>query len=262
MSLLLLKDYINTYIDAHHKDSRLTNSNGKYDKNSDTFLITDIVSLELAEKAVKQPILYTFDRYQIIRCVRTAIINHNKILEAKREKDEKLAYIINRAQEGDIESIFAVVDHYMSKGDLEKVEYYYLIGFEKDCPVCAFYLAEHHMLLGDYDKMIKYNIASYKLGMEEAIFELTNYFNNERNILQLYLVLLENDIIDIPHYIKNNHTVTKYINKCKFMSKESDCAVCIETKQCIPLECCHYFCIDCYPKVLETEKCPICRCDI
>ena len=49
MSLLLLKDYINTYIDAHHKDSILTNSNGKYDKNSDTFLITDIVSLELAK---------------------------------------------------------------------------------------------------------------------------------------------------------------------------------------------------------------------
>jgi hypothetical protein len=68
---------------------------------------------------------------------------------------------------------------------------------------------------------------------------------------------------EIPKEIVNDFDVIKYINKCNLMSKMSECCICLNNDiKCIPLECCHYFCTNCYPKILERGSCPNCRCDI
>ena len=68
---------------------------------------------------------------------------------------------------------------------------------------------------------------------------------------------------EIPKDIITNDDVIKYINKCNLMFQMSECCICLNNNiKCIPLECCHYFCTNCYPKILEREYCPNCRCTI
>ena len=53
-------------------------------------------------------------------------------------------------------------------------------------------------------------------------------------------------------------------NKINMSSKIQNCPICLEEDaKCIPYECCHYTCIQCYIKIKTTTcKCPICRLPI
>jgi uncharacterized protein YerC len=93
------------------------------------------------------------------------------------------------------------------------------------------------------------------------------YFNLDdfRNYIEIYQIFKEIcDINEIPKEIVNDSGVVKYINKCNLMYKICDeCCVCLNNNiKSIPLECCHYFCTNCYPKILETGSCPNCRCEV
>lgn len=100
---------------------------------------------------------------------------------------------------------------------------------------------------------------------QNILLELCRILNVKKSFVEMYQILKEivTDMNDIPKKISNEHNVIKYINKCNLMSKNGECCICLNNDvKCIPLECCHYFCFDCYPKILQTGSCPSCRCKI
>ena len=57
---------------------------------------------------------------------------------------------------------------------------------------------------------------------------------------------------------KNKKDVNIFKNKCNTLSKEQECGICDKNELCIPLECSHFVCRECYIKFYES-KCPYCR---
>lgn len=47
-------------------------------------------------------------------------------------------------------------------------------------------------------------------------------------------------------------------NKSNMLGDKQICPVCLVDTLCIPFECCHMVCVDCYARIMFT-KCPICR---
>jgi len=83
--------------------------------------------------------------------------------------------------------------------------------------------------------------------------------------LELYLLLDQKEQLKETSYYKellNNYDVIIFINKRNIMKKEDECPICKEIVDCIPLECTHYICINCYPTIVYSKKCPLCRLSI
>lgn len=102
-------------------------------------------------------------------------------------------------------------------------------------------------LRNDIIENIYYSLEDYKNYIEQYnIFKDLGCSNNE-----------------IPKDVINDSSVVKYINKCNLMFNMGDCCICLNDNiKCIPLECCHYFCTNCYPMVVNGNTCPTCRCEI
>ena len=55
--------------------------------------------------------------------------------------------------------------------------------------------------------------------------------------------------------LKKVYAVKCFDNKIKFLSKNDECMICRETAILIPRECTHYYCIDCYVKLVKCALC-------
>ena len=90
-------------------------------------------------------------------------------------------------------------------------------------------------------------------------------FVDDKNMIELFQIFQKicSNNIEIPKEVVNDNDVIKYINKCNLMSKNTDCCICLnDDVKCIALECCHYFCTECYPTILYSGSCPSCRCTL
>jgi len=115
-----------------------------------------------------------------------------------------------------------------------------------------------------YVKKILSTIQS-KEHRENLLKNLYYCLEDFKSSIEQYQIFVEisTNLNEIPKEITNDFDVIKYINKCNLMFHMSECCVCLENNiKCIPLECCHYFCTNCYPKILERGSCPNCRCVI
>ena len=105
-----------------------------------------------------------------------------------------------------------------------------------------------------FDKII------FKLNKLDQYLLLIKIINNN------YSYLTEN----IKKQILNYDIVKIYKNKCNFLLKKEKCMLCLDDDvDCIPLECCHYLCINnnndnCFSRTIydENKKCPLCRYEI
>lgn len=67
----------------------------------------------------------------------------------------------------------------------------------------------------------------------------------------------------IKYYFCDNESDSKEVmvfkNKCNIMEKYEKCIICYEECMCIPLECSHYTCRECYIRTIVSGKCGYCR---
>jgi len=100
---------------------------------------------------------------------------------------------------------------------------------------------------------------------ESMLIDMFYWLEDFKGSIEQYQIFKEicPNVNEIPKEIVNDSDVIKYINKCNLMSKIDDCCICLNNNiKCIPLECCHYLCTNCYPQILERGSCPNCRCNI
>lgn len=155
-------------------------------------------------------------------------------------------------------SMFSLGHYYDNIEDnIEMAKKYYLMACEKN-------IKEAYESLGDIynyvDKntplAIQYYIKSISLGNEDAIKELENITSH----LEMINLFEKNNIqynCDDP---KKNNSLQIYKNKIKYLSRTSECPVCLnDNLLCIPVNCsAHFVCTECYIKIYD-KPCPVCR---
>lgn len=123
---------------------------------------------------------------------------------------------------------------------------------------------DNYMTSLNYVKKIL-SIIQSKEFRESILIHMYYCLEDFKTPIEQYQIFKEicTNLNEIPKEIVNDFDVIKYINKCNLMSKNDDCCICLNTNiKCIPLECCHYLCTNCYPQILERGSCPNCRCNI
>ena len=167
--------------------------------------------------------------------------------------------------------------------------YAYIAEYAKMCMTnCEYNEAEKYLTLCyDYvnkeiayekDITLRYQNEDKKIGYEIYILELfvllysNVYMNNKAKRKQYMLKLIENGTsayekyftyLYLYHklgedYYKNTRDINIFKNKKMKFGKEEECKICTEEALCIPLECTHYLCCDCYTEYYN-KKCPFCR---
>lgn len=123
----------------------------------------------------------------------------------------------------------------------------------------------------NYDKMKEYYLKAINKRFVQAMKSLATYYEKvECNsiLAERYRRMAKGhyDIEDLIKYhnkgIKSDsREVVIFINKCNLMAKNNICMICYEEDiKCIPFECCHYACLDCYVELkTNTYECPQCR---
>ena len=95
------------------------------------------------------------------------------------------------------------------------------------------------------------NIESAKINLKNITFPLERYILYTKYSIQLSQ--------DDENEFNTDMNILIFKNRVNFFSKFMDCCVCLTDYMNIPLECSHYICVSCYPKILQSQKCPICR---
>jgi hypothetical protein len=132
----------------------------------------------------------------------------------------------------------------------------------------------YHFTEKNYDLMKKYYLMAIELGNYTAMNNLSHYYRyierNHEMMKKYYSMAIESGydeariaLSDIKKYYylgiyKNKRDVNIFKNKVSMNSKEQECGICDRDELCIPLECSHFVCRDCYIKFYDS-KCPFCR---
>jgi tetratricopeptide (TPR) repeat protein len=133
-------------------------------------------------------------------------------------------------------------------------------------------LPEAYNNIGIYYYQIEKNIDIAKLYFIEALCNNINNIesvkNNLSNILrplERYILYRQNSIDitqDDENEFNNDESILIFKNRLNVFDKFMECNICFVDYTNIPLECTHYVCVSCYPKILMSGKCPICRINI
>ena len=154
----------------------------------------------------------------------------------------------------------------IEKNYIEAKKYYQM--------ACDNSLPEAYNNLGLYYYEIDNNIDIAKMYFVEALYLLNNDIsaNQIKDNLKIICTPIERYIL----YQQNNIIITKeedeefnkdknviiFKNRFNLFAKIMECCICLNEYSNIPLECTHYICIDCYPKIIKSNKCPLCRINI
>jgi tetratricopeptide (TPR) repeat protein len=147
----------------------------------------------------------------------------------------------------------------------EKAKEYYLLACEHDIPEAFNNLGLYYYEIdNNYDISKLYFIEALKRNVDDAI-------NNIKFIttpLERYIIFRQNciSIEEYKEYKDTNEQDDRQLiifkNRLNFCSKFMECIICMNNYMHIPLECGHYICVDCYPKIIKSQKCPLCRIEI
>lgn len=176
---------------------------------------------------------------EIIGCM--FLMAYNELLQNKFDETKK--YLIMFIDNCNGESSFSILN-------IQSLIIYYMNNEKKDLDSMYSYISKF---------LTKTSEAVKKQILQEICFN----FEDEKNSIELFQIFQKicSSNTEIPKEIVNDNDVIKYINKCNLMSKNTDCCICLnEDVKCIALECCHYFCTECYPTILYSGSCPSCRC--
>jgi len=145
--------------------------------------------------------------------------------------------------------------YYDVEKDYDKAAEYYKLSIKYEIEVSFYNLGlYYHIIKNNKDMAIYYYIESIKRNIEHAKISLKTLTTP----LERYIKYLQNNIDFDEEY---DRQINIFINRLQ-NKKMIECAICFTEYTNISLECNHYICVECYPKILETQKCPFCRISI
>ena len=194
----------------------------------------------------------------------------NEILDIYNGKIDKY----KKSEDGLILNVMGLYYQYIEM-DYELMKKYYLMSIELGNTTAMNNLGNYYKNIDtDYELMMKYYLMAIELRHSVSMNTLGNYYHfieEDYELMKKYYLMAiesdyeENDIIlsDIEKYYylkiyKNKKDVNIFKNKVSMNSKEQECGICDIDELCIPLECSHFVCRECYIKFYES-KCPYCR---
>ncbi|AYV80479.1 MAG: hypothetical protein Harvfovirus2_9 [Harvfovirus sp.] len=141
-------------------------------------------------------------------------------------------------------------------GKQDLVEKYVIPG--KDNIDVLEYLGGAYYDRDNTDLSKKYLILAILNGSMTAMKTLEWVFHDKKLVLYLELMnmksknkVLEDKLVELS----KEYVVRCLKNKRKQLAKVGECPVCYETCELIPKECVHYYCPDCYSKLLKCALC-------
>lgn len=154
--------------------------------------------------------------------------------------------------------LFRIGYIYEHLNSIDEAIKYYIKSAKKDNIYAMFNLAHIFMSVNDKNNFEKYFILAYKQNSKLTMKK----FNKLNDNLYLYILLTNSGIQIDCDIILNDRNVIIYKNKLNALKKTDTCIICMEEAVCIPLECTHYLCINCYPIIIKQKKCHVCRMEL
>ena len=198
-------------------------------------------------------------------------MNHLGNLYYEIEHDYKLAkkYYLMAIDKGNSNAMFNLGNLYHeTEQHYELAKKYYLMAIDEGNSCAMTNLGNYYYEIEkNYELAKKYYLMAIDEDNSDAMFNLGHiYYKIEKNYeltKKYYLMSIrqEKNIININKNTTFNEDTREqhiYKNKRNCFMKILECPICIEEKECIPFECTHYFCDECYIKYYN-KSCPICR---
>ena len=191
-------------------------------------------------------------------------------LDVEKNYDKSKKYLFDAIQNNNYNAYNNLgLYYYNIEKNYQKGKEYYLLACEHDIPEAFNNLGLYYYKIdNNYDISKLYFIEALKKDVDDAI----NNIKLVTTPLERYIIFRQNGISieDIENYKDNNdyndynndRQVIIFKNRLNFCSKFMECIICMNDYMHIPLECSHYICIDCYPKIIKSQKCPLCRIEI
>jgi TPR repeat protein len=215
-------------------------------------------------------------------------------VDIEKNYDEAIKYYLMAIENGNSDAMNNLGYYYENyEINYDKAEKYYLMAIENDNSTAMVNLGNYYQNVAkNYDLMMKYyllaiengnsdamnNLGYYYVNIEKNYDEAIKYYlmaikNGNNDALKLYIKIATNKLeqyitlrnIDkdtVRNYIKSNLSDEKQIigGKIKNFSKTDVCPICLNITLLIGINCFnHHICLDCYPKIVESGKCPECR---
>lgn len=156
--------------------------------------------------------------------------------------------------------MFNLAKIYTYKTNYDEAIKYYLLSYENGFKIALLHLG----IL--YHNLHNYKFASKYINMFVSEQGLLDYDDLTKHVSAVEIDDLHIDIFILYHYLgekyyKNITGINIYKNKLKKFSTKAECEICYNGETiCIPLECTHYVCTNCYTHFCN-ESCPFCRCE-
>ena len=165
-----------------------------------------------------------------------------------------IEYYLMAIEKGNIKAMNSLGFYYDKvENNYPEAAKYYMMAIEKGNSFAMKNLGNYYNFIEEnYPKAIKYYIMAFRNNNNNALKHLKEITTP----LKRYKLFTDNDI-DYTEPIDKD--IQFYKNKLKNTSKLTDCPVCLESKNCVLLNCfAHYICTDCYIE-LYNKPCPVCR---
>ena len=148
---------------------------------------------------------------------------------------------------------------YYHNGYYENAKDYYLKAINYEVP-------EAYNNLGLYYYEIEKSNKVAKIYFLEALQRNSNLSHTN---IKLITTPLERYVLfkqyNIPFTEEKDRAINIFINRVNLFGETRECTICFEEYTNIPLECCHYFCVNCYLNIITEDNktgCPVCRLNI
>ena len=146
--------------------------------------------------------------------------------------------------------------YYNIEKKYEEAVYYFLLACDNNIYEAYNNIGLYYIeIQNNYDTAKLYFIEAYKNGLKDAYENLKNITSD----LERYILSQKYNFLFID---EKTHNINIFINRINKYGIKEECQICLQTYIVIPLECTHSLCIDCYPKIIQTGKCPFCRIEI
>ncbi|AYV81001.1 MAG: hypothetical protein Harvfovirus13_7 [Harvfovirus sp.] len=183
--------------------------------------------------------------------------------QSKGDLAEK--YFLMAIEHGSLCAEYNLAHYYQSVEKYDFAEEYYLKSLRRDenCVDTIRNLGYLYHKTENYDLAEKFYVKGVCFNDSDCLFNLEILY--EGNILKLYDTLksfssyssvCENRLKELA----NEYVMRCFNNKKKLLSKIDHCEICFEDDVVvIPMECVHYYCLNCY---VNLSKCPLCELEL
>lgn len=188
----------------------------------------------------------------------TAMNNLGNMYMKQKKYSEAIQYLKLSADRGSISALFNMGCCYKEIGNYELMVTYYELGVEKRSIECALSLSHYYAENTGSGPRDQYLCKKYIMMAVNFGYKIKKEWVLEHcSDLEIYIGLGKDIYKELKRQPPSSE-VNIYINKKSKVKEVSDCMICMADDRCIPLECTHTVCDDCYMRYHKT-RCEYCK---